>query len=99
MLLEKLNARDPDLLIARKFGPVAEGQCVFEELYEDPYVIVARAKNPLVRRRRLDLSQQVNEPWALPPPDSLVGSVVVQAFRSRGLDYPRASVITFSFEV
>lgn len=98
-LLEELNARKLDLLVARKFGPVVEGQCLFEPLYDDPYVIVASAGNPLVKRRKLDLAELLDEPWALPPPDSLFGSVVVQAFRSRGLDYPRASVICFSFEV
>jgi DNA-binding transcriptional LysR family regulator len=98
-LLDELNSRKLDLLVARKFGRVAEGQWLFETLYEDPYVIVASADNPLVRRRKLDLSELIEMPWALPPPDSLFGSVVVQAFRSRGLDYPRASVICFSFEV
>jgi DNA-binding transcriptional LysR family regulator len=98
-LLDELNARKLDLLVARKFGPVAEGHWLFETLYEDPYVIVASVGNPLVRRRKLALAELLDEPWALPPPDSLFGLVVVQAFRSRGLDYPRASVICFSFEV
>ena len=98
-LLEELSARKLDLLVARKFGPVAEGPWLFETLYDDPYVIVAGADNPLVRRRKLDLAQLLDQPWALPPPDSLFGSVVVQAFRSRGLDYPLASVVCFSFEV
>lgn len=98
-LIEELNARKLDLLVARKFGPVAEGQCLFEPLYEDPYVIVASADHPLVRRRKLDLSDLLNERWTLPPRDSLFGSVVVQAFRSCGLDCPRASVVSLSFEV
>jgi DNA-binding transcriptional LysR family regulator len=41
----------------------------------------------------------MNEPWALPPPDSLVGSFVVKAFRASGLDFPRATVVTFPHEV
>ncbi len=99
VLLEELNARKLDLLVARKFGPVAAGLCLFEALYDDPYVIVASADHPLGRRRKLDLSDLLNERWALPPQDSLFGSVVVQAFRSRGLDCPRASVVSLSFEV
>src|SRR5262249_41186883 len=48
--------------------------------------------NPWARRRKIELAELVNEPWALPPPDSLLGSVAVEAFRAKGLDYPRATV-------
>ena len=32
----------------------------------------------------------------MPPPDSLVGSVLVEAFLAGGLDYPRATVSTYT---
>ena len=56
-------------------------------------------KNPWVRRRKIELAELVNESWALPPPDSLLGSVVVEAFRASGLDYPRATVFTAPADV
>jgi DNA-binding transcriptional LysR family regulator len=41
----------------------------------------------------------VSEPWVLPPPESLLGSMVMESFRASGLDYPRATVIVDPFEV
>ena len=33
-------------------------------------------------------------PRVLPPPGSVIGSVVLEAFRASGLDYPRVTVVT-----
>jgi DNA-binding transcriptional LysR family regulator len=41
----------------------------------------------------------VSEPWALPAPDDAFGSFVTEAFRSAGLDYPRATVATSALEM
>jgi DNA-binding transcriptional LysR family regulator len=98
-LRDALRERRVDLLIVRKFGPIADEQLSFEILYENPYVVAGGAKNPWVRRRRIDLSELSGEPWALPPPDSLVGSVAVEAFRASGLDLPRATVVAFAHEM
>jgi DNA-binding transcriptional LysR family regulator len=38
----------------------------------------------------------MNEAWVLPPPDNLVGSVALKAFRACGLDYPRTTVFSDS---
>ena len=54
---------------------------------------------PLARRRKIELAELVNEPWALPPPDSGIGAVAMRAFRGLGLDYPRATVASFPTEV
>jgi DNA-binding transcriptional LysR family regulator len=67
-----------------------------ETLFEDSNVIVAGAQNPWTRRRRIELSDLANEPWALPPPDSVNGSVAREAFRRSGVDYPRTTVVTYS---
>jgi DNA-binding transcriptional LysR family regulator len=40
----------------------------------------------------------VNESWVLPPPGSVIASVVEEAFRAKGLSYPRTTVITESSE-
>jgi DNA-binding transcriptional LysR family regulator len=95
----ELSARNVDLLIARKFGPVTDELLNFEALYDDPYVVAAGVQNPWARRRRVELADLVNETWVLPPPNSLVGSFAVEAFRASGLDLPRSTVVTFPFEV
>ena len=98
-LYRNLSERNVDFLIARKYGSVTDEQIAFEPLYNDPYVVAAGATNRWVRRRAIKLAELVNELWVLPPPDSLVGSFVVEAFRASGLDLPRATVFTFPIEV
>src|SRR5262249_37629001 len=72
--------------------PITEEQMHVEVLYDEPHIVVAGARNPWARRRRIELADLVNEPWTLPSPDSLFGSVVVEAFRASGLDFPRTMV-------
>jgi DNA-binding transcriptional LysR family regulator len=61
--------------------------------------VVAGTQNPWARRRRIELAELANELWTLPPPESPLGSVFMQAFRARGLDYPRATVLTLPADV
>jgi DNA-binding transcriptional LysR family regulator len=91
-----LEERSVDLAILRIFAPISQQHLDVEILYDEPYVIVVGARNRWARRRRIELADLVNERWVLPPSDSLVGSVVVEAFLASGLDYPRASVITYT---
>jgi DNA-binding transcriptional LysR family regulator len=98
-LFAQLGERTVDFLIARKFSPFTDEHLSFEALYDDPYVVVAGAKSPWVRRRKIKLADLAQEKWALPPPDSLVGSVVLQAFRAAGAEPPRATVVAFPHEV
>jgi DNA-binding transcriptional LysR family regulator len=71
----------------------------FESLYDNPYVVMAGAKNPWVHRRKIKLADLMDEPWVLPSPDSSVGSFIGEAFRAHGLDFPRAAVVAFAYEV
>jgi DNA-binding transcriptional LysR family regulator len=98
-LRRDLSERRVDLLIVRRFGPFVEEQLNFETLYENPYVVAAGINNPWVRRRRIGLADLVGELWALPPPDSAVGSVAVEAFRASGLEVPHATVVAFAHEM
>jgi DNA-binding transcriptional LysR family regulator len=94
-----LNERSVDLLITRKSGPIADEQLSFEFLFESPYVVAAGVSNSWVRRRRIELAELMGELWALPLPDSGVGSFVVEAFRASGLDLPRAAVVATALEM
>src|SRR5262249_17581436 len=66
-----------------------------EVLVDDLNVVVAGAPNSWGRRRQITLSDLVNEPWALPSPDGVIGSTIMEAFRRSGLNYPRATVVTY----
>jgi len=95
-LHRELSERNVDLLIVRSFGPIADERLDFEFLFDDSYVVAAGAHNQWVRRRRIELAELVNDSWVLPPPSSVIGSVVMEAFRASGLDYPRTTVVTDS---
>jgi DNA-binding transcriptional LysR family regulator len=94
-----LNERKVDLLIAWRWGAVADERQAFEFLYDDSYVVVAGEKNPWARRRRIALAELATETWALPPTDSVLGAIAMEAFRANGLDYPLATVVTMPDEV
>lgn len=94
-----LSERRVDLLIFRRTSYFIDEQVSFEKLFESPYVIAAGAKNPWVRRRRIELAELMSELWALPSPDDVNGAVVVNAFRARGLELPRATVVASNLEM
>jgi DNA-binding transcriptional LysR family regulator len=87
------------LVIARIFRPIPEEHMHAEVLYDEQDVVAAGAQNPWVRRRKVALADLMNEAWTLPPPDSLNGELIVEAFRARGLDLPRATLVTASVPV
>jgi DNA-binding transcriptional LysR family regulator len=99
VLHRELGERNVDLLIIRKFGSLPDERMHFEFLFEDSYVIVAGALSPWTRRRKLELAELAGEPWVLPPPDTVIGSVARETFRAQGLDYPRTVVIATPPEV
>jgi len=68
----------------------------FELLFDERDVVAAGAQIPWTRRRRIELAELMSEVWALPPPDNVVGSVAMKAFRAHGLDYPRTTVVNDS---
>jgi len=92
-LHRELRERKVDLLIVRRFGPIADKQLNFESLFQDTFVVAAGARSQWARRRKLQLVDLVREPWVLPPPESSMGAVAMEVFRSSGLDFPRAVVI------
>ena len=89
-----LEERRVDLVVMHMHTPFSPQHLLVEALYEDGYVIVAGAQSSWARRRRIELGDLMGEPWALPLPDSAVGSIFVQAFLAFGLDYPRRAVST-----
>jgi DNA-binding transcriptional LysR family regulator len=86
--------RKLDLLITRRFDPIADEPLEFEFLFDDSsFVVAAGAQSPWVRRRRIALAELVNESWVLPSPGTGAGALALAAFRASGLAYPRTTVI------
>lgn len=95
-LHRELSGRNVDLLIARRFGPIAEDRLGFEFLFDDTSVVAVGAQSPWVRRRRIEFAELLKEPWVLPPQGSEIASIAMEAFRANGVDYPRTAVVTDS---
>jgi DNA-binding transcriptional LysR family regulator len=95
----RLRERNLDLLIARKFGPIADDTFSFEFLFDDRNVVAAGLESPWAKRRRITLAELVNEQWVLPPPQRGITSIAMEAFSAAGLDRPRATVIADSPQI
>jgi DNA-binding transcriptional LysR family regulator len=95
-LHRELSGRNVDLLIARRFGPIAEERLGFEFLFDDSSVVAAGAQSPWVRRRRIEFAELLKVSWVLPLPGSEIASIAMEAFRANGVDYPRTTVVTDS---
>ena len=65
-------------------------------LYDDRQFVMAGEDNKWVRRRKIKLADLIDEPWILPPPESIVGAHIAEVFRSHGLRPPTAQVVSFS---
>jgi DNA-binding transcriptional LysR family regulator len=95
-LYGELSARNVDLLLARRFGPIADERLGFEFLFDDSSVVAVGAQSPWARRRRIAFAELAAESWVLPPPGSEIASIAMEAFRASGVDYPRRTVVTDS---
>src|SRR5665213_2161479 len=88
--------RKVDLMLGRVSGPIVNEDLQVEFLFDEPIWVAVGAKNPLARRRTIDLAELADEPWVLAPPNTAVRDLVGAAFRARGLEPPRLGVTTYS---
>ena len=65
-------------------------------LFDDRHFVMAGEANKWVRRRKIKLSQLIDEAWILPPADSPMGLSIGEAFRSNGVEPPQSRVTSFS---
>jgi DNA-binding transcriptional LysR family regulator len=92
-----LRERDIDLMIGRLPRQVpAADDLETEVLLEEQAFVVTGIQNPLTRRRKLKLTELINECWTLPPRESYPGSLIATAFQACNLSYPRSGVTVHS---
>jgi DNA-binding transcriptional LysR family regulator len=98
-----LRDRTYDLILARMPATLPVDYSVdglnVESLCDDPPVVVAGARSPWARRRKVDLADLIGEHWILPPPDSWVYARAAEAFKARGLECPKPRVVTYAMEL
>jgi DNA-binding transcriptional LysR family regulator len=96
-IIRDLRERTLDVVLTRWLSPLTTADDLNAEmLFETPLAIVAAKKHPLMRRRRMELADLMNERWTLSPKESFLGRIVSNVFQSRGLEYPVAAVTSVS---
>jgi len=98
-----LHERKRDLNLVRLALPPPENYLSdaidVECLFDDPLVVLSGVDSRWARRRKIDLAELVDEPWILPPSNTWNYAGVAQAFQARGLEVPRAKLVTYSLHV
>ncbi len=99
LMQQDLCARKVDLLIARRWGSIADKRLDFEHLFEELYFVVAGTRHPLARKRAIAPAELASELWVLPPRESPPGVLTREAFRASGIGDPPAAVFAILPEV
>jgi DNA-binding transcriptional LysR family regulator len=86
-----LRERRVDLALARIPRSFAEGDFDVEFLFDDPHRVVAGARSPWARRRKITLAELVNEPWIFAS-NQVIRELITEAFKARGLEVPQERV-------
>jgi len=87
-----LRERQIDLVISRRMPEVEEEDFVKEPLFHDPILVVAGRGSRWISRRKIALTELLNEPWIVPVAETTIGMLVAKSFRSIGLELPRTTV-------
>jgi DNA-binding transcriptional LysR family regulator len=95
----ELRERRLDLVLGRIAAPFMEEDLNADVLYQEQLRVIAGARSPWARRRKIELSELLGEPWLLTPPNELPGSLVAEAFRASGLKLPKAKIVSFSLHL
>jgi DNA-binding transcriptional LysR family regulator len=85
--LEALRQRRIELGFGGITERASDDDIAVETLYEEPLVAVASLENPWARRK-VKLSELVNDPWTLPAAGMIIDSLVIRAFRLIGIEPP-----------
>ena len=98
-LHRELSERNVDLLIARRFGPIADERLDFEFLFDDSFVVAAGVQNPWARRRKIELAELASEAMGAAAAGKRDWVDRNGSLSRQRLDYPRTTVVTDSPEV
>jgi DNA-binding transcriptional LysR family regulator len=97
--LQVLHDRSVDLAISYLAAPFEDDDLQAEFLFSDSLSVVAAPDSKWVRRRKIELTELLDEPWCMPTKDTLGASAVARAFRERGIAVPRNFVTTNSHQL
>jgi DNA-binding transcriptional LysR family regulator len=95
----ELRDRSVDILLGRLFKPLPDDDVAMEFLCEDAFFVVAGAQSRWARRRKIALSELMNESWIFFPANSVSGSYIEAGFHANGLELPQKRLISFSMQL
>jgi DNA-binding transcriptional LysR family regulator len=86
---KELRDRTIDLIVGRMVQPMQRADDLDSEvLFEDPMVAAAAVGSRWFRRRKIAPADLLTALWCIPPDSSFVRSLIVEAFRAKGLEGP-----------
>ena len=97
--MQELQQGHVELVIGQIGQSLADRHLEMTELFRDHLVVAAGAKNPWSRRRKIELADLMDEPWAFSPLNSISGKSMEQAFQASGLGLPRIMVVASSMQL
>jgi DNA-binding transcriptional LysR family regulator len=98
-MFQALRQRNLDMFITRVLNETIDDDLHLDILFNEPFLVAAGQRNPWSRRRRIELRRLVDEPWVLPRPETMVGSLVANMFRANGCEPPRNAVLCNSMQL
>jgi DNA-binding transcriptional LysR family regulator len=98
-LLRELRERKVDVAIGRVPTEFDDTEFEADKILDEYLYVVGGATSPWASKRKIKLADLIDEPWTLPPLDSLAGEQIADIFRAHGLDLPRARATSFSIQL
>jgi len=95
-LCAMLRARKLDLVVGRVLDSILSDDLAPEFLFEERMHVVAGAKSPWSRRRRISLAELCHESWVMPESDNIAMALTSEAFHNVGVAPPEAQVVSNS---
>lgn len=94
-----LESRHIELAVGRVPHRLPGKDFKVEILFQEPVFIAAAQSNKWTRRRKVKLTELIDEFWTLPPSGAIATSTLAAAFQSAKLPMPRNSVVTYSLQL
>jgi DNA-binding transcriptional LysR family regulator len=77
------------MVVGRVLDSTPADELVYEPLVPDePHAVIASAEHPLARCQEPQLEQLIEQPWILPPADSMVRDRLAEMLIQHGLSLP-----------
>ena len=96
LLGHHLRPRNIEVAVMPTEGVDVHADSDVEPLFDDGHIIMVGSESRWARSRKVALADLMDEAWILPPPGSIAGLSIAEAFRMSGLEPPRAHVVSFS---